>query len=198
MTILGTLGMIGCVAWSIVCASSYVGHRDTGDQAGFALGMLFLVSIGIPITGALLAAGAAGEEAPRRTAVVNAALAASLGAGALFFLAGAALYFRFELAPSRPGTSTLFYASYLLTLFAFALELIGFAWITRPGSRGLPPWLPAMFGATTAVAAIQAIALLGGGGPGMVMLLLPTLAWIVVLLRGAVVIVRRAAPSPTS
>ena len=81
MTILGVLGMIGCVAWSIVCASSYVGHMDTGDQAGFALGMLFLVTIGIPITGTLLAAGAAGEEAPRRTAIVNAALAGSLASG---------------------------------------------------------------------------------------------------------------------
>ncbi|HUK61981.1 MAG TPA: hypothetical protein VLV15_01570, partial [Dongiaceae bacterium] len=86
MMVLALMALLACVEWTAFARASYVGHIDSGDQAGFAIGILFVVTVGIPITGVLLAAGTAAESHHRRPGLIRALIATVLVAGAAFFL----------------------------------------------------------------------------------------------------------------
>ena len=50
----GALGMLGCVGQAMLEISGYLRHVKSGDQAGTALGRLFLIVWFIPATAAVL------------------------------------------------------------------------------------------------------------------------------------------------
>jgi hypothetical protein len=195
MLIPGTLAMFGCVLFCVLNIVAYVRHMRSGDQAGFALGMLFLITWFIPLSAALLLGGAVFLRLEGSGQGERPLLSIVLCAGALFFGAFAALYLCVEYLPPlvRGGpflwAVMLYYASYIATFLAFATNVLGCALVVRAGSlaprAGGPSWFPRALILTCFIVLLQNAALYSGGIPAQAFALtsLPSLAWL-----GAVVL----------
>jgi hypothetical protein len=105
--IVACLGVWGCTSLARLSIDGYLRHRATGDQAGFALGMAFLVFGFVPTTSIALVLGTAPGAAPAgRTGLTGwlarLAVAGALVAGAAFFLWFPG-YVRAMVAQDRPA-----------------------------------------------------------------------------------------------
>jgi len=128
----GILALLASAALAVLNIGAYVRHLDSGDQAGFALGNLFLVVWFLPTAAVLLLAGSilfgpprtGQERRPLRTIVM-----VVLIAGAVFFLA----YGLWQALASGPGSRS--GGPFIAILFAFAVNVFACAIAVRPDSK---------------------------------------------------------------
>ena len=86
-------------------------------------------------------------------------------------------------------------------MLVFAINLIGAALMMRSPagvSAGGPQWFTRMLVATAAVALVQSAALLATIGFGLIPFLIPSVMWVITLLRLAWMLDRRAATFATA
>ena len=119
------------MAFAALDLKGYTRHLNSGDQAGFALGELFLVTWFLPIAAVMLVAGSI-LFVPLRTAYENRLLRwsvlSALIAGAVFFLAYAAW------VALTLGPDSLFGGPYTAVFVAFAANVIVCAIAVRSDS----------------------------------------------------------------
>ena len=188
--------MLGCVALALLNATAYVRHLDSGDQAGFALGTLFLVGWFLPIAAVLLLVGAIGVAPPQQESRLQRRIAiTALIAGAGFFLAYG-LWMAITFWPSRPTGAEL--GSCTATILAFSFNVLACALAIRLGSAPPPPWLSGILLAIPVIVIVPTAAFVWNGFRTEHFLLIhlpfmlgPTLAWVAALLWSAWLLRRR-------
>ena len=176
----GSLGVLGCAAEGVEDILAYLRHRESGDQAGAALGMFFLIIWFLPGTAAALLLGvvparATLAEPSHPPDPVQRGFALLFRTGAVFFLGLGGLYWAFELGPSAGmryegeiGT-LLFYSLYLAALIAFATLLWGCAAVVlRPAGAARSPWFATALLVTALIggAVVASLLVQTAGRPG--------------------------------
>lgn len=202
--VVGCLGVLACGGLALENLESYVRHRESGDQAGYALGMALLDFAFVPATSIALVLGAGrgllpGTAAWNRWSLPRFGTAVLLMAGSVFFAALPIHAWRLELRDLPSGHEWTAGAladagAEFATLAAFALLLAGCAaamlWPGVVRSR----WFKAVLG-IVAAAGVTAIAVLVTASPSSAMLALPT-AGLVVLVCRTLWAITRAAHGP--
>ncbi len=214
----GIVAMFWCLALAALNVGSYVRHLDTGDQAGFALGTVFLVLWFLPIADTLLLIGTIGLAPPgtheESRLVRGIAMTSAILGGACFLVYGVWMA-SMQLPPSLPGsrpslTESLGAGTYTGAILALAVTMLACGLAVRPGSKsprdGGPPWLLATILAALAMVIVPAAAFLFAGGlakhvapqgPQAIIVLQtlfmawPALVWIAALVWSAWLLYRR-------
>jgi hypothetical protein len=130
----GILAMFGCVAITLENILAYVRHLDSGDQAGFALGNLFLTVWFLPVTAILLLGGAIlfRPRVPPEGSRFGRSITIALIAGAGFFVLYG-LWEAFLAWPSRgPGEGSMYGGWQTALILSFAVNVLACAIAVRP------------------------------------------------------------------
>lgn len=204
----GTLATLGSAALCLEIRISYLRHLNTGDQAGFALGVFFLISWFLPVAAAALVIGAillplsrAGQDhhpKPGRGIVV-----VLMACAAFFLVCGVAL----EVPtwwPSNRSAGDWTHHAFAATIVAFAANVLACALAARMELRGGGGgrWLSGVMLATSAVVLVQIAAFVHESiQEGFLLVYLPfitgpSLIWIAALLRSAWLLRRARSASP--
>jgi hypothetical protein len=200
--IVGCLGLLVSLGELAMNIDAYIRHMDSGDQAGFGLGMMFLVTQFLPATAAALVLGAVparpalGLPLPARDRVRSAiAFLLRVGAVALFAfvtVAGAlGSASEFRSTGTRVGPAVAAFVLSLATMFpliAFGGLLWGCALaVTRPATAR-SPWLVAAIVITMVAEGVFVAGLSGSGSPAAILQAVlvmggPAVAYVLVALR---------------
>jgi len=187
--IVACLGVWGCASFARMCIDGYLRHRATGDQAGFALSMAFLVFGYVPATAIALVLGTApGPTAAERPGLTGwlarLAVASVLVAGAAFFLWFQA-HVRAMVArdgptgPAEAPATWSFESAEAGVVIAFALLQAGCGAVVLWPRAARSWWFSAILVAVGVAAVAAVVIVMGLSGPGAVMVAVPWAAWIV-------------------
>jgi len=202
----GLLAIAACSAECVLNVWSYERHRASGDQTGFALGMLFLIALFVPVASGLMAAGTLVAARVLRSNVSDdhverhRVAVGMLGVAAAFFVLFAVWYFVVEILPLRKidhhGRGIdLSGFSYDLSLLGFAALLTACALVLLPGNeptrRRHLRWFVGLILVDVGVQVVQIMTIFGWGPEAKVMST-PSIVSAVVLVACALIATRRA------
>jgi hypothetical protein len=184
--IVACLGVWGCASFARMCIDGYLRHRATGDQAGFALGMTFLVFGFVPATSISLVLGMApGPPAVGRIGaggwLARLAVSGALLTGAAFFLWFQAHVHAMVAQDGPVGggerAAWSFESAAAGVLIAFALlQAACGAVILWPGAAR-SWWFSAILVAVGVAALVAVVIAIGLSGPGALIVAVPWVAW---------------------
>jgi hypothetical protein len=187
--IVACLGVWGCASLARVSIDGYLRHRATGDQAGFALSMAFLVFGFVPATSISLVLGMApGPPAAGRIGaggwLARLAVSGALLTGAAFFLWFQAHVHAMVAQDGAAGggerAAWSFESAAAWVLIAFALFQAGCATVILWPSAARSWWFSVLLVAVGLTAVAAAAIVTGLSGPGALVVAVPWVAWIAV------------------